>query len=136
VKISNQKDKSDSDDFVTRQLTTKAALFEGFFDRRNKILRDVGATRLIFKLKKTGKPYRGERLSTIDLVLASLDKLFLLKFFFLFFHKTSRLMRRLTVISLSLQLVSPVKRNLNYASQSSYHWFKKFCGTVVETKVS
>jgi hypothetical protein len=32
-------------------LTTKAALLEGFFDRRNKILRDVGATRLIFKLK-------------------------------------------------------------------------------------
>ncbi len=72
-----------------------------------------------------GNPYRGKRLSTVDLLVpTSLDRgrlstvdllaptsldqrLLIVKTLFPFFTKQTTLMRRSTVLSLSLQLVFP-----------------------------
>jgi hypothetical protein len=56
-----------------------------------------------------GKPYRGQRFSTVDLlVLTSLDQLlFMLEILFAFVTKQAILIRRSTVLSLLVQLVFP-----------------------------
>ncbi len=53
-----------------------------------------------------GKPYRRERLSTVDLLIL-VQVLLYCNYYLTFFYKKASLMRRSTVLSLPLQLVFP-----------------------------